>query len=134
LRKEATVEVTRELIVDAPPEEVWEALTSPERLEEWFANEVELELEPGAEGVFRWEDGEARRALVEEVEVGRRFAFRWREEESQEESYVAFTLVEIDTGTRVVVTETAPGPHACAGEWTFALEWQAAGRSAALVA
>src|ERR671933_1655180 len=44
------VEVTREIVVPAPPEEVWEALTEPERLEEWFANEVELDVRPGGGG------------------------------------------------------------------------------------
>ena len=39
--------VEREITLDAPPEEVWEALTDPERLEEWFANDVEFDLERG---------------------------------------------------------------------------------------
>jgi uncharacterized protein YndB with AHSA1/START domain len=117
------VEVTREVLVEAEQSDVWEALTDPARLEEWFANDVELEAEPGAEGVFRWENGEERRALVEDVEVGRRFAFRWRDEDG-EETVVAFSLYAVDAGTRVVVTESAPGPRACAGEWATALELQ----------
>ena len=48
------MEVTRELVLPAPPEEVWEALTDPERLEEWFANEVERD---GDALVYRWGDG-----------------------------------------------------------------------------
>jgi uncharacterized protein YndB with AHSA1/START domain len=80
--KGGTVDVTRELVLPAPPAEVWEALTDSDRLEEWFANDVELDPEPGGEGVFRWEDGEIRRAHVEEVEAGRRFSFRWSDEES----------------------------------------------------
>src|SRR5688572_14443486 len=74
-REESVVEVTREVVLDAPVEEVWSALTEPERLEEWFANDVELELEPGGEGTFRWDDGEERHAVVEEVDPERRFAF-----------------------------------------------------------
>ena len=73
------MEVTREVVLEAPLEEVWSALTEPERLEEWFANDVELELEPGGEGTFRWDDGEERHAVVEEVEPERRFAFTWDE-------------------------------------------------------
>ena len=52
------MEVEREIVVPEAPEEVWEALTEPERLEEWFATEVELEARPGGEGVFRWGDGD----------------------------------------------------------------------------
>jgi uncharacterized protein YndB with AHSA1/START domain len=117
------VQVTREVVMPATTEEVWEALTDPAELAEWFANEVELEPEPGGEGVFRWETGEVRRARVDEVEVGRRLAFRWSAEDSpEEETEVAFTLEEVPEGTRVTVTESAPGPQACAGEWSTALE------------
>lgn len=126
------MEVTRELVLPATREEVWEALTDPERLEEWFANEVELDLERG-EGVFRWDSGEERHAHVEEVEVGRRFAFRWSDEQAPaEETEVCFTLEEVPDGTRLVVTESAPDPQASA-EWGVALELHARlARSAAL--
>src|SRR5690242_674653 len=58
------VEVTREVVFPAPPEEVWAALTEPERLEEWFANDVELDPRPGGSGTFRWDDGDERHATV----------------------------------------------------------------------
>ena len=38
------MEIEREIVLPVPPEEAWEALTEPERLEEWFANEVELDV------------------------------------------------------------------------------------------
>ena len=112
------MEVVRELVVPAAPDEVWQELTDPERLEEWFATEVELDLEEG-EGRFRWENGEERHAVVEEVEEARRLAYRWRDEEGRE-SHVGFTLEETEEGTRVVVTETA-----ASGEWGTALELRA---------
>ena len=81
------MEVTREVVLDVPLDEVWEALTDPERLEEWFS-----------------EDGEERELVVEEVEPGRRVAYTW------EESRVAIELEQVEEGTRVVVTETGePG-------------------------
>lgn len=109
------MEITRELVVPAPPEEVWEALTDPARLVEWFANEVELDPRPGGRGVFRWENGETRTAFVEEVDPLRRFGFRWADEDEGE---VAFELEEHDEGTKVTVRETS----ACAGELSIALE------------
>jgi uncharacterized protein YndB with AHSA1/START domain len=114
------VEVTRELVLPDPPDEVWTALTDPDALEEWFANDVELELEPGGEGVFRWDSGEVRRATVEEVEPGRRLAFWWSEEEG-EETLVAIEHEEVPDGTRVTVTESAPEASA----WACALELRA---------
>jgi uncharacterized protein YndB with AHSA1/START domain len=116
------MEVTRELLLPADTEEVWEALTNAERLEDWFANDVELDLVPGGTGRFRWGSGEVRRAVVEEVEEERRLSLRWWDEEAPEEnSVVTITLEQEDEGTRVVVTESPGGPQACAG-WSIALE------------
>ena len=95
------MEVTREVVLEAPVEEVWAALTEPELLEEWFANDVEIELEPGGDGVFRWDDGDERHAVIEEVDPERRFAFTW------DDGRVEIELEEVDGGTRVLVTETA---------------------------
>jgi len=107
------VEIMRELEVDAPREEVWEALTDPAELAEWFANDVELEPEPGGEGVFRWDDGDVRHAVVEEVVPLERFAFTW------EDGRVVIELEEVPAGTRVTVVES---PTA---EWSTALELRA---------
>ena len=117
------MDVTRELVLPASPEEVWEELTDPERLEEWFATEVELDLEEG-EGHFRWENGEERHAVVEDAEEGRHLAYTWRDE-SGRETHVDFTIEETDEGTRVVVTETAPS-----AEWGLALELRASALAA----
>lgn len=119
------MEVTRELVLPASPEEVWEELTDPDRLSEWFATDVELEVAEGGRGRFRWENGEERHAVVEEVEEGRRLAYTWSDEDGRE-SHVGFTLDEVEDGTRVVVTETAP-----VAEWAPALELRACAYAAA---
>jgi uncharacterized protein YndB with AHSA1/START domain len=107
------MEFTREVVFPASPDEVWEALTEPERLEEWFANDVELDPRPGGAGIFRWENGEERRATVREAEPGERLVLDW-----DDEGEVEFTLEEVDEGTRLVVRETSP-------EWSAALELRA---------
>ena len=99
------MEITRELTVPAPPDEVLEALTDPDRLAEWFANDVELDLRPGGRGVFRWENGETRTAVVEEIDPERRFGFRWTDDEAGQ---VAIDLEEVEEGTKVTVRETTP--------------------------
>jgi uncharacterized protein YndB with AHSA1/START domain len=84
------MEVTREVVLDAPVEEVWDAIADPERVDEWFS-----------------EDGEERALLVEEIEPGRRVSYTW------EEGRVAIELEELGGGTRVLVTETGePGWNA----------------------
>ena len=97
------MEVTREVVFPVPPDEVWEALTDPEQLEEWFANDVELDVRPGGEGVFRWDDGDERRATVLEVEPCERLLLDW-----DEEGEVEFTLEEVAAGTRLLVRESTP--------------------------
>jgi uncharacterized protein YndB with AHSA1/START domain len=120
-----------ELVLEQPPEEVWEALTDAEHLEEWFANEVEFDVRPGGEGRFAWDDGTERRATVERVEPERELVFRW--DDGRGETVVAFSLQEVPQGTRLLVTETRVGPSACAGEWALALELKALLRGVALV-
>ncbi len=116
------MEVRQEIVVAAPLEEVWAALSDSARLEEWFANEVELDLRPGGRGRFRWDDGETREAFVDEVDLGRRLAFRWSEP-GGEDSRVVWELDETADGTQVTVVESLPtdGPRACA-EWGVAIE------------
>ena len=97
------MEVRRQIELDAPIEEVWAALTVPERLEEWFANDVELDPRPGGEGVFRWGDGDERRAVVEEVEPERYLSLRF-----EDDGLVELELEESGGGTRLFVTESTP--------------------------
>ena len=119
--------VEREVVFEAPVDEVWQALTRAERLREWFANEVELEARPGGTGVVRWDDGSLRRALVEEVEEERLLAFRWSDEDGGE-SRVELALEETEGGTRLRVTETCETPRASAlaGEWSWGVAFLAA--------
>jgi len=105
--------IEREIVLPSPREDVWEALTEPERLEDWFANDVDLDLRPGGGARFRWANGEERRAVVTEVEPERRLAFEW-----EDEGEVAFTLEDDPDGTRLIVVESSPA-------WTTALELQA---------
>ena len=38
------MEVTRSIVLPVTRDEAWEALTEPERLREWLANDVELDV------------------------------------------------------------------------------------------
>ena len=107
------MQIEREIVLPIPREEAWEALTEPERLEEWFANDVELDAVPGGEGVFEWDNGEIRHAVVESVEVLERLVLRW-----DDEGTVELQLVEPPAWTLVHVRETAP-------EWSIALDLHA---------
>jgi uncharacterized protein YndB with AHSA1/START domain len=107
------MEIEREIVLPVPRDEAWDALTDPDRLEEWFANGVELDAVPGGRAVFRWDDGEVRHAVVEEVEEAERLVLRW-----EDDGVVELELDEHPAGTCVHVRETAP-------EWGVALELHA---------
>jgi uncharacterized protein YndB with AHSA1/START domain len=102
--KEAAVQVEREIVFPESPDEVWEALTEPERLEEWFATEVELDARPGGAGVFRWGDGEERRATVREASEEERLVLDWEDDGGE----VVLELEEVDGGTRLRLVESTP--------------------------
>jgi uncharacterized protein YndB with AHSA1/START domain len=111
--------IRREVVLPAPREEVWEALTDPERLEDWFANDVDLDLRPGGGASFRWSNGEERHATVTEVDHERRLSFEWDDEEGE----VELTLDDDADGTRLTVVESSPF-------WSTAADLQASGLQA----
>jgi uncharacterized protein YndB with AHSA1/START domain len=111
-----TNRVERELELPAPSEEVWQALTDPERLAEWLADEVSLELHPGGDATFRHGDT-LRRGWVEEVSPpdsaagaeagGGRLTFWWATDD-EPATRVELTLEPAGSGTRLRVVETRP--------------------------
>ena len=115
--------IRREIVLPATRADVWEALTDPERLEDWFATEVELDPVPGGHGTFRWGNGEERSVLVEDVDEERRLALRWEDDGGE----VVFTIEPVPEGTRLVVVESSP-------EWSTALELQASAFAACAIA
>ena len=97
------MEVVREIVFPSSPDEVWEALTDADQLEEWFANDVELDPREGGAGVFRWDNGEERRATVVVAEPSERLVLDWDDEGS-----VELTLEAVDEGTLLHVRESTP--------------------------
>src|SRR5215217_2427984 len=77
--------VTREIVLPVERERAWELLTEPAELEEWLADEVELEPE----------EGEEHRLL----------RFRWDDDATGIPSRVEWTLHDAPGGTRVRVVE-----------------------------
>src|SRR3954453_3191257 len=104
LRDEKIPWVERDTLVEASPEEVWEALTDEDRLEEWLAPDVGLDPPQG--GGIPVRDGDEERAgTVETVEENERFAFTWSRP-GEGESFVEFTIEALPGGSRVTVVET----------------------------
>lgn len=106
--------VEREAVLPVAPDEVWEALTDDERLEEWLGDEVELDPVEGGELTVSDEDGE-RSGTVETVVELERLGFTWARP-GEAPSRVEFAVEAVPAGTRLIVTETPlTGPVALAG-------------------
>jgi uncharacterized protein YndB with AHSA1/START domain len=98
--------VEREVEVPASREDTWRALTDPEQLGEWLADDAELDLRPGGELTVRT-NGETREGFFEEIAEPQRLVFWWGEPDG-ELARVQIDLDEIEGGTRVRVVEGRP--------------------------
>jgi uncharacterized protein YndB with AHSA1/START domain len=103
--------IERELVLPVGIARVWEALTDPGRVSEWFDIHTEIDLRPGGAAAFGSKKDGRFRAIVEEVEPPQRFVYRWcldRETPVGEgpTTRVEFTLEEVPEGTRLHLVES----------------------------
>lgn len=119
-----TETVERETVLDAPPEEVWEALTGDDRLAEWLAEEAEIDAVEGGDLYVREADGSERHGTVETVIEEQRISFTWARP-GEAPSFVDFTIEPVPAGTRIRVVETT-------GAAAWAPKLAALGRATAL--
>ena len=103
----------KEVVLPVEPDEAWTAVTEPDALEAWLADEVELDLREGGEATFVLDTGEERHAIVEEVAPGERWTFWWWTADAPG-SRVTVELTPAVGGTTVRVTESPVGPWASA--------------------
>lgn len=108
--------IEREITVDAAPATVFEVLSSPRHLREWWPDEAELEASRGATGRLVFGDPASESAHVAQVTVvdaepPRLFSFRWTHPEGQiagsgNSLLVTFELTPVGDGTLLRMTET----------------------------
>jgi uncharacterized protein YndB with AHSA1/START domain len=103
--------IEREIHVDASPEVVFEVVSSPEHISQWWTDDAGFEVTPGAVGEFVWGDrAQVVPMTVVSVEPPRLFSFRWCHPEGRVDSadslLVTFELTPAGTGTTIRLTET----------------------------
>ncbi|MFJ6527539.1 SRPBCC family protein [Streptomyces longwoodensis] len=107
--------ISREIRIEATPEVVYEVVSRPEHLREWWPDEAELATStPGSTGTVRFGHGPQAKIEVLTVVVAdppRRFAFRWVADDGESAApgnslLVTFELVPAGTGTLLRFTET----------------------------
>ena len=117
----ADLAIEGEVLIDAPVDVVWRTITEPDQISQWFADRVDLVVEPGAHGYMQFGD-QGGPVVVETVDPPTRFSFRWNHPRGEEpvtgnSMLVEFTLTpEGDERTRLRVVESGhellPWPEA----------------------
>ncbi|WP_405432895.1 SRPBCC domain-containing protein [Micromonospora sp. NBC_00617] len=106
--------IERDIDVDASPEVVFEVISQPEHVREWWADDARFEPVEGAPGELVWRDAQTGETTtvdlaVVDVDPPKRFSFRWSFTEPNrggQSLLVTFDLVPLATGTRIRMTET----------------------------
>lgn len=104
--------IEREIHIDASPEVVFEVVSQPEHISQWWADDASFESKPGAVGELVWgERAHVQEMTVVKTEPPRVFAFRWcypdaTVDELADSLLVTFELTPSANGTRLRLTET----------------------------
>jgi uncharacterized protein YndB with AHSA1/START domain len=107
--------IEREIYVEASPEVVFEVVSSPEHVKQWWPDDARYEAVPGAAGDIVFGDcnagGNVVALTVVDVRPPRTFSFRWTHpagEPAREGNslLVTFDLTPAGDGTLVRMTET----------------------------
>ena len=107
--------IEREIHVEATPEVVFEVVSSPDHLKEWWPDDARYDPRPGSVGeiVFgdRDADGKVAQFAVVDVRAPRLFSFRWTHPAGEPAAegnslLVTFDLTPKGGGTLLRMTET----------------------------
>lgn len=107
---------------EAPPSDVWDALTNPAHLAQWLA-EATIDLRVGGAITVRFDDG-TMNGLITRLDPPSVLAYTWHEEQPHE-SHVLWELSGRDGGTTLRLTHTklpAESGSGFAGGWHHHLE------------
>ena len=107
--------IERELFIEASPEVVYEVVSSPDHVKQWWPDDARYEPVPGSAGEITFGDGDAGRKVVAftvvEARPPRTFSFRWTHPADQPAAVgnsllVTFELSPSGDGTLLKFTET----------------------------
>lgn len=102
--------VERSVLIDASPEAVWQAITEPKHLEQWYAPGCPWEipvLQQGATIKFHNTDTDIQLATIEVLNPLREFTLRWQLDPMHPGLTLTntFLMEPQDDGTRVTVSQ-----------------------------
>ncbi|HET9141544.1 SRPBCC domain-containing protein [Actinophytocola sp.] len=101
--------IEREIHVDASPEVVFEVVSSPEHISQWWTDDAEFDTTPGAVGELVWgERAQVVPMTVVQAQPPRLFSFRWcyPDDDPADALLITFELTPSGRGTTIRLTET----------------------------
>jgi uncharacterized protein YndB with AHSA1/START domain len=102
---------------DATPDELWSALTEPDRLGRWLADVAELELRVGGRFLLRWRESDGTQetdGTILALEPGRMIELNWTYP-GEPDSVARFELTPDGDGTILVLDHRGLPPGSIAG-------------------
>jgi uncharacterized protein YndB with AHSA1/START domain len=115
---ERAPEIRHSVLIRAPREKVWAALTTPQGFDGWWGTRgSEIDLRPGGKMVLRWRGWGAEKdinhdavGVVREVQAPARFVYQWGDPDAL--TTVEFDLEERDGATLLRLREHGFAPTA----------------------
>ena len=96
-------DIVQELTIEAPPENVFHAITLPDEIAGWWSNHVTTEPKIGSLTEVRFENGGVFKMEITDLEVGKKV--HWQvilSPHNWEESTITWDLTPISQGTRLL--------------------------------
>jgi uncharacterized protein YndB with AHSA1/START domain len=102
--------IQRELYIDASPEIVFDVVSKPEHVAQWWADEADYSPTPGSTGHLTFGDhgggASSEPFTVVEAKPPHTFSFRWTHRDDRPGLLVTFDLAPSGSGTVLRMTET----------------------------
>jgi len=107
--------IEREIYVEAAPEVVFEVVSDPKHVKQWWPDEAMYDARPGSTGEIVFGDPDGDGAVVAltvvDVQPPRLFSFRWTQPAGEDAAqgnslFVKFDLIPSGGGTLLKMTET----------------------------
>ena len=96
-------DIVQELTIEATPENVFHALTSPDGIAGWWSNHVTTEPQVGSLTEVRFENGGVFKMEITDLEVGKKVQWSVRHSpHSWEGSTITWDLAPISKGTKLL--------------------------------
>ncbi|RYE17384.1 MAG: SRPBCC domain-containing protein [Sphingobacteriales bacterium] len=109
--------IVKEVVLDATPARVWQAITSKEQMKEWYFTVDDFKPEVGFEFSFKGNGSKGEEYIhqcrVTQAEPGKKLQYTWAYKGHPGESLVTFDLTPM--GDKTKLTLTHEGLHTFAG-------------------